>query len=91
MKQLTLNTKQADFSIQYQNLDLRGSAVSLHGQEMIDLIGQFMTAIKQDQVFGQQFSEIKLISSQVRDGKVRTMDFKLSCQYKKWGLKPCKN
>ncbi len=64
-------------------LDIDGSAVSLAGEEMIVLIGGFMSALKEDAVFSGQFSEIKLVSSQKKKrNNIDVMDFKLLCQFR---------
>lgn len=79
-EKLLLNTGKEN---QYLELEINGSAVSLQGEEMIDLIGQFMTALKNDKVFSELFSEIKLISSQRgKAEKMEKMDFRLSCQFR---------
>ena len=84
LKEMVLRTQKKEALNIYDKLDINGSAISLSGQEMIDLIGGFMTLIKRDEVFSKQFSEIKLISSQriKKDSKIEVMDFKLSCQFR---------
>lgn len=83
LKNIVLHSKEEERGHKYIKLDINGSAVSAGGEEMIDLIGKFMSALKQDEVFSEQFSEIKLISSQRgKSAKVEVMDFKLLCQFK---------
>ena len=82
-KSVAVYTKKRDDLDKYEKLDIKGSAVSVDGREMIDLIGSFMSSIKSDQIFGEQFSQIQLISSQRgKVGKLETMDFSLLCQFR---------
>ncbi|MCQ9208017.1 MAG: PilN domain-containing protein [Omnitrophica bacterium] len=85
LKNITLHSERQERSHKYTKLNINGSAVSLRGEEMIDLIGKFMSALKKDEVFFEQFSKIELISSQRRKGKggkVDVMDFKLLCRFR---------
>jgi len=85
LKSIALHSEKEQDLHKYVKLDINGSAVSLKGEEMIDLIGRFMTAIKQDEVFSKQFSKVELISSvrkKTRSGKVEVMDFKLFAKFK---------
>lgn len=86
LKNVVLRIKKEDHLHKYEKLNINGSSVSIQHEEMIDLIGGFMAALKNDQVFSEQFSEIKLISSQRRQTRVgkievEVMDFKLLCNF----------
>jgi len=83
LKKVELETEKKDNLSSYVGWDINAAVVSLYDEEMMDLIGKFMTALKQDQVFSEQFSEIKLISS--KRGKfqnIAMMDFNLFCQFR---------
>lgn len=81
-KKITLDTVEVGGLKTNVGLDINAVAISLKGEEMIDLIGKFMTALKKDEVFSEQFSEIRLISSKRGEfGKIETMDFNLFCQF----------
>ena len=82
LKNVVLHTKKAGRLNIYKKLDISGSAASLQSEEMIASIGAFMTALKKDEVFSEQFSEIKLLSSQrSKAGEIEIMDFKLSATF----------
>lgn len=81
-KKISLDTVEAGGLRIAVGLDINAVAISLEGEEMIDLISKFMTALKKDEVFSEQFSEIRLISSKRGEfGKIETMDFNLFCQF----------
>ncbi len=84
LEDMVLHTKREGHLSKYEKLDINGSAISLRGEEMMDLIGGFMAALEKEELFSEQFSEIKLISSQrsKKDARFEVMDFKLSCQYR---------
>jgi Tfp pilus assembly protein PilN len=83
LKRITLRSEREDDLDKYENLEIEGSVISLQGEEMIQLIGGFMTALKKDEIFSEQFSQIKLVSSQrSKSGNIETMNFKLVCQFK---------
>ena len=83
LKNLVLHSGKENELHKYLELDINGSAVSLEGEELINLIGRFMSALKEDEVLSQQLSEIKLVSSQRgKSGKVEIMNFKFFCQFK---------
>lgn len=83
LNNIALHSKEEDAIATYDKLDIDGSAVSLAGEEMIVLIGGFMSALKEDEVLSGQFSEIKLVSSQKKKrNNIDVMDFKLLCQFR---------
>ena len=82
-KKISLHTTKEKRLKKYVNLRIDGSVVSLQGEEMIDLIGKFMNALKKDELFSEQFSEIRLLSSKrSKNGKFEIMDFSLHCQFR---------
>lgn len=82
LKNIVLHTKKAGQLNIYQKLEIEGSAASLQSEEIIASIGAFMTALKKDEVFSEQFSEIKLLSSQrSKTAEIEIMDFKLSATF----------
>lgn len=85
LKKVALSIEKGEQLSRYDKIEIEGSAVSLQAEEMINLIGGFMSALKKDEFFSEQFSEIQLISSQTKKGKggkIEIMDFKLFCQFK---------
>ena len=83
LKKIALQSKEEGETTTYDKLDIEGSAVSLAGEEMIILISGFMSALKEDAIFSEQFSEIKLVSSQKKKrNSIDVMDFKLLCQFR---------
>lgn len=83
LKNIVLDTKEEDSLHKYVRLDINGSAVSIQGEEMIDLIGRFMAALNKDELFSKQFSEINLLSSKrSKIGNIEIMDFKLLCKFR---------
>lgn len=83
LKKVSLETRKEEHLKKYASLSIDGSAVSVQGEEMIDLIGGFMSVLKKDEVFSEQFSEIKLISSRRKKiGNFDVMDFNLYCQFR---------
>lgn len=82
-KKISLQTTKEKLLKKYVSLRIDGSVISLRGEEMIDLIGEFMNALKKDELFSEQFSEIKLLSSKrSKSGKFEIMDFSLHCQFR---------
>ena len=82
-KKISLHTVKEKLLKKYVSLRIDGSVVSLRGEEMIDLIGGFMNALKKDELFSEQFSEIKLLSSKrSKSGKFEIMNFSLHCQFR---------
>lgn len=82
-KKISLHTVKEKRLKKYVSLRIGGSVVSLRGEEMIDLIGEFMNALKKDELFSEQFSEIRLLSSKrSKSGKFEIMDFSLHCQFR---------
>jgi len=78
LKKITLHTKKEGNLIKYDKLDISGSALSVHGEEMINVIGKFMSALKDDEVFSEQLAEVRLVSSKRNKvGSIETMDFSL--------------
>ncbi|MBN2096908.1 MAG: PilN domain-containing protein [Candidatus Omnitrophica bacterium] len=83
LKNLNLSTVSEEGLTKYVQIDFNGTAVSIQGEDLLDLVGAFMSALKKDEIFSRQFSEIKLLSSQrSQSGKVETMDFKILCQFR---------
>ncbi len=83
LNNIDVQSKEEDAIATYDKLDIDGSALSLAGEEMIVSIGRFMRALKEDEVFSGQFSEIKLVSSQKKKrNNIDVMDFKLLCQFR---------
>ena len=83
LHKLSLSTKTEEDIKRYERLAIEGTVVSLRGQEVIDIIGMFMKAIQNDRIFAEQFSEVKLVSSQrKKSGRIEIMDFQLSCQFR---------
>ena len=83
LSNIVVHSREEDAIAVYDKLNIDGSAVSLAGEEMIVLIGGFMRALKEDEVFSEQFSEIKLVSSQKKKrNNIDVMDFKLLCQFR---------
>ncbi len=83
LKSLVLYTKKEDNFEKYEKLDIKGSAIALENKQTIDAIGEFMSALNQNQMFAKQFSDIKLVSSQrSRSGEIEVMDFELLCQFR---------
>ena len=81
-KKIFLHTAKEKRLKKYASLRIDGSVISLRGEEMIDLIGEFMNALKKDELFSEQFSEIRLLSSKrSKSGKFEIMDFSLHCQF----------
>ena len=82
-KKISLHTAKEKRLRKYVSLRIDGSVASLRGEEMIDLIGGFMNALKKDELFSEQFSEIKLLSSKrSKSGKFEIMNFSLHCQFR---------
>lgn len=83
LKKLSLRTRKEGELTKYDRLDITGFAISSYGEEMIDVIGRFMSALKDDEVLAGQFAELKLISSKRnKKGKIETMDFALLYKFK---------
>jgi Tfp pilus assembly protein PilN len=81
-KKISLQTTKEKLLKKYVSLRIDGSVISLRGEEMIDLISGFMNALKKDELFSEQFSEIKLLSSKrSKSGKLEIMNFSLHCQF----------
>ena len=81
-KKISLHTAKEKRLKKYASLRIDGSVISLRGEEMIDLIGEFMNALKKDELFSEQFSEIRLLSSKrSKSEKFEIMDFSLHCQF----------
>jgi Tfp pilus assembly protein PilN len=79
---VVLHTRRKDHLAKYEKLDIRGSAISVGGKEPIDLIGGFMSAIKNDSILAGQFAQVQLISSQRgQKANIETMEFQLSCEF----------
>lgn len=82
-KKISLHTAKEKRLKKYVSLRIDSSVASLRGEEMIDLIGEFMSALKKDELFSEQFSEIKLLSSKrSKSGKFEIMKFSLHCQFR---------
>jgi Tfp pilus assembly protein PilN len=83
IKSIDLTTITEDNLDKYEKLNINGSAVSLEGEEMMDWIGSFMTALKKDEVLSAQFAEVSLLSSKrSKFGQFEIMDFRLSCKFR---------
>jgi len=67
----------------FQTIILKGTVISLSGEEMIDSVGKFMTSLKDDKDFFQDFSDIELIFTQRKVIQEQdAMDFELACRLK---------
>ncbi len=83
LKKLELQNKKTDDFVKHEKLNIEASAVSIEGEEMMNIIGEFMSSLERDPLFSKQFSRIQLISSKrSKADKIEIMDFELICQFK---------
>jgi Tfp pilus assembly protein PilN len=71
--------KAKDGLLEKLNLNMRGQATSIGGVDMVDLIGGFMSKLKQDKEFFQDFTYIELGPlKRNKIGECDIMDFEIS-------------